>query len=467
MRILVISATAHPGHETRNLAVATELTRRGFEVRHTGPSTRMNDGFFVWSTFQPEFELRPDAQEAGTRLFDSWQDLFVMIAWADIILFGTGKGYGEAGCLARRLGKLVIQHHDIGGLDSHHAHPDVFLVRGPWDRDSVQARPSAFSSRFLCAPIITGCVQFDDIFAPRPADDRENFFRKYGLDPKRKVLTYLSCSPGNHNARYVETQRRIIDSAIDQAGFQVIVKPHPSDYAGAKLDRAAYGRDAKASWDHFHRPVAVAEACDKHACFRHSDVIVSRGSTAALETPLVGKPMVMVDMAELAIEGNFDPRPIKTWWHGRRFSGIGRRPFQALGDREADLDRWPEGPERDYARQFQTLCMRQWGIAPEYIGGECTLEELPEILLGDAYRFDDAEVYRAYLERYHPFTDGLSQGRIADAIERVLQQPGIGDKARRAARHRSWHGALVTLTHAGRKLRRRLGAVSARLRGKA
>ncbi|TAN56501.1 MAG: hypothetical protein EPN26_03775, partial [Rhodospirillales bacterium] len=423
MRILVVSTNSHPGHERRNLRVAKELIARGFKVMHTGPSKRMNVGFFVWSCFPLDFETQPEARAANTRLFHQWQELFEMIAWADIVLFGTGKGYGDAGKLAQRLGKLVIQHHDVGGLDPHHCHPDVFFARGPWDADSLTAR----SLPLALPPIVTGCVQFDEAYLPEFKMSREVFCDKYGLDPGRKILTYLSCSPIHHRQSYLEKQKQIIDAAV-ALGFQVVVKPHPSDYAGAKIDRSAYVDNMKSSWLQFGAPLTVVEPFDKYTCFFHSDIIVSRGSTTALETPLVGKPMLMIEMGELAVDSNHDSTFIKSCWPWARFTSIRRRDMHPLGVNGHRLDLWPEGPALDSALDLCEVSRNAWGIDPEYIGDECTIEEFPRILSSGAHLFENAGIYRSYLDRYHPFSDGKSHVRVADAIEAILEHPITGAK---------------------------------------
>lgn len=453
MRILVVSCTSNPGHEMRNARLCAELRRRGYDARHTGPNRRFNTAFYVWPTFEDDYVLEPLAREAKTTLFSDLDELHRSIAWADVVLFGTAKGFTDSGLLARSLGKLVVQHRDSSGLDPHLSAPEVLAVPGPWEVQAVVNKGIPLT----IPPIATGCVQYDDAAPDCRRLSKEQFFEKYRLDPDKKLATYLTQSPGHHNPRNLANDLRIIDTILAAGTHNLVLKLHPSDYFGSKRNR--WHGDATAPiWEGLGRSLRVVEARDKYDCFASSDVIVSRGSTTLLETPLLHKPILFVDCAELVYSNEYDTSLLKKWFPEQRFSSPGLKPFSVYGCLDQRLEEIPLAEIRD-----KLIGLREWdrsnwgGQSLEYIGSECTVEELREVLESEAYVFDETAVYKDYVAKHAMANDGLAYKRLSDAMEGVLAVPEL---AKTRSRFRMQVLGL-TIKAKGRKVRRMVGRTKA------
>jgi len=460
MRVLVITGEAYPGHEERNLPIARELIKRGHEVRHTGPTHTMAEQGFTPTTFNPDFARKPEAESCHTRLFSSWPELYRLIVWAEVVLFSTAKGYGRTASRARSFGKIIIQQQDVGGLDNWNYSPALMAVRSSWERTREMALHDITPKLIH----ITGCVQFDAAAPQHGRLTRKQFCQKYGLDENKKIAVYLPTSPATHTSFLKETYRQICLTVLDDPGFDLIIKPHPRDYARNKQS-TRYEDTETPTWRQLVPEAPACEAADKYDCFRHCDVLISVVTTTFLEAALFHKPMLFVDRAEFFMRAyGFDESSLGDFWPRSHYSPPGRKRFDRFGSMHTDYAKLPDG---DFRSRFTELISNYDSFVPtgypEYIGTDCSLAELPDVLSSEGYRFDDEAAYADYVATYCFANDGLAYQRVADLVELVQQDPVLSRKLDRARRRRLWylgkHGGLrahQTLVSIYGRIRRRV-----------
>ena len=80
---------------------------------------------------------------------------------------------------------------------------------------------------------------------------------------------------------------------------------------------------------------------------------------------------------------------------------------------------------------------------PEYIGTDCTMEELPQVLAQGRYRFEDQAVYDDYAVRYSAGLDGKAFLRIAEVVESVEREPRTAAKLEAQGSLSLRYGALL------------------------
>jgi hypothetical protein len=230
MKILIVSAEAFPGHEERNLPLAEELIRRGHEVIHTGPAAAMADHGFTATTFDDAFAGRPNSKRANTRLFTRWHKLVDMIDWCQVVLFGTAKGYKRFAEYASREGKVILWQRDLAVEHLRADYADRLAVRGSHEVDTAADFFGMPEEKIF--PV--GCVQLDQAAAQHRRLDRAAFCEKYGLDINKKIAVFLSTAPAGHHKLVQENYRGICRAVRELADFELIIKPHPREYARNK-----------------------------------------------------------------------------------------------------------------------------------------------------------------------------------------------------------------------------------------
>ncbi len=117
----------------------------------------------------------------------------------------------------------------------------------------------------------------------KPANSRDEFFRKYGLDPEKPVISLL---PGSRNQEIIRHLPPLLEAmekmSVDKNSMQILIGKAPH------IDESVYTGFLKAK---DKPPLLVSEVYD---CMFHSTAVVVSSGTATLETGIAGTPMVIV-----------------------------------------------------------------------------------------------------------------------------------------------------------------------------
>lgn len=242
---------------------------------------------------------------------------------------------------------------------------------------------------------VAGVPQFD-IYHDRAAlDCREEFFRRIGADPNRKLITLTTVPPVLY--RYHERVIRTLLEQIDQDGFgapaQLLVRVHPRD--DLKAYEPFMGRPHVIVEKPF-RTGRVAEGSEvdpttddrRHLAntLLHSDVVVNVASTIAIEAAICDTPVV-----NIGFDGE-EPRPFLDsaaryyrYTHYRPLVEAGAvRVASSPEEMVALVRRYLEEPGLDRAgraRAVQELCFKADGRASERVAS-FVLRELARVRRG-------------------------------------------------------------------------------------
>lgn len=453
MRILVVSSESLPGAEDRNLPLARELIRRGHEVVHTGPTHAMAGYGFTMTTYDPGFAEVAEAVQANTRLFSSWEEMVDLVDRAQVLLFGVAKGYDGVVRYAAREGKVVLWQRDVSADHAWIRYADLVAVRGSGDVEVTMERTGLPRERI----VVTGCTMFDRAAPQNMRLDRQAFCRKYGLRADNKIVVFCTTGPAAHIEPLKEDYRRICAAVRGLSGFDIVIKPHPREFARIKQG-LRYSDAETPTWRQLAPGVPACEPCDIYDCYRHAEVLVTQNSSLFKEAALFHKPILEISIAESrANEFGVDPGELSRLLPARRFRPPSRRPWTFLGCLGEVYEQLPAGPIKDGAANLMKTYHSVFGNqGAEYIGSECSVAELADVLAGGAYVFDDAESYEALVERYCFANDGLAYLRVADAVEGVARNPVLATKLK----------GLRGLARFGSYLRRKSRPFRARLKGR-
>jgi hypothetical protein len=116
---------------------------------------------------------------------------------------------------------------------------------------------------------------------------REDFFAKYGFDPKRKLCLWLPSAPDVGDESYGQ-----VAQAVANAGHNLAVKLHPWEYA-FKKHGAPHPWGLKDSSDALWGLTAVDEA-DTTWAYHFCDAAILRGSGMSLEMPFWNRPSLIL-----------------------------------------------------------------------------------------------------------------------------------------------------------------------------
>lgn len=198
---------------------------------------------------------------------------------------------------------------------------------------------------------VTGAPQFDPHFRQNVRTPREEFFRRVGADPARKlvVLTTTPASLYPHHAHVLRAlATAIADGKLGDA--QVLVRLHPRDEVEAYRE---FEEDAHVLVEKpFRDSVAVADGLaidvmpehQRHLgdTLHHADVVVNVASTISIEACIFDTPVVNI---------GFDgPEPTPYVRSAKRYYAFTH--YVNITAREAVRVAWTPGEMIDWIRRY-------------------------------------------------------------------------------------------------------------------
>ena len=197
--------------------------------------------------------------------------------------------YAKAGQqLGIPIGVPVFSWDNLSTKGAIHVVPDrLFVWNEAQKREAVSLHK--MPSRKV---VITGGMRFSRFFKATVRFSRDEFCRRFGLDPSKPMITYLGSSrtiaPEEHLFlwRWIEALRSCDVPQV--MACNVFVRPHPMN---------------NAIWDQWPkecpRNIGVWDGSDNDVrgvidCVSHSVAVVGVNTTAMLEAAALGKPVLTV-----------------------------------------------------------------------------------------------------------------------------------------------------------------------------
>ena len=413
---------------------------RGHEVRHTGPARVMARKGFATTTFDPSFAELDRARACRTRLFSSWSQLRRMIAWSELVLFSTAKGYNKIARYARDLGKVIIWQCDFS-IHGWAWYADRVAVASSYDAE----RLPSFNGLDRSIIRITGSVSYDHAAPKWERLSRAQFCAKYFLDQDKLIAVWLSHKPGVHSPDYKERYRRICDIINSHPDYNLIIKPHPREYERYRQESTYHDAETP-TWTQLAPGIPTCVPEDKWDCLRHADILISRQTGTVVDASLFGKPFLMVDNVEFwcVIYGLDDPN-LLSLLPRKRFRPPSLNELNPIHLMESCLSQVDDPQIRRLLDRARALKEEKFPTGYlEYVGAECTTEELEEILSSQSWQVDDQQLFKDYVARYCLANDGRAYIRVADLLESIHLDPILSSKlAKAGSRPRRWAAHLT------------------------
>ncbi len=148
---------------------------------------------------------------------------------------------------------------------------------------------------------VTGAQLYDDWFERKPSQSRQSFCDAHGFDPDKPIILYvgssvaISADEPAFVAHWLAAIRSSADAAL--AGANVLIRPHPMNYAGySGLDLAGLG-PATVAPEHGGLPVTESRRAGYFDALYHASLLVGLNTSALIEASILGKPCFTVALA--------------------------------------------------------------------------------------------------------------------------------------------------------------------------
>jgi len=170
--------------------------------------------------------------------------------------------------------------------------PDVVTVWNETQRREAQEMHGLPPERVIA----TGSQTFDVWFGREPAQDRETFMSRLGLDPAQPYVLYLCSSKfisGVNEADWVARWMAALRSRPGLERLGVLIRPHPK--SGSLWRKADLGAVNVAIHPPMGAETDTPEAQDDFFdSIHHSAAVVGVNTSAMIEAAIVGRPVLSV-----------------------------------------------------------------------------------------------------------------------------------------------------------------------------
>lgn len=401
-RVLVYNGWYLIGHVDRDVPFVQELSGRGYDVTYVlagGQAAPRG-----WGHPADAVDMGRLREIPKTRCTSAMQ-LERLISRSDLVMVGMAKGGSWIVELAQAYGKRVGMFDHSGGEPTwFDPRADFGACRGDYFKDMVlRVFPHVDPTRLT----VTGSLQLDRATWPELRQSRTEFCRRYDLDPSKKIGLFLPSAPQTMDAWALDRYVRICETVRDTHGFQLVIKPHPTDYARRKARR--FG--GKHSWEVLTPWAIVVAPEDSYESFHQCEVAISIGSAVSYELPLFGRPFIYVDPGK-----------------------------------------WPE-QLASFAATPHLMHHYPYPV-PTWVGVESSIDDLHSTLATGRYKVSDPSLYEDHIARYCHKNDGLAYVRLVDLVDERVGHRQERDRLGLPAR---WLIKAVT-----RRMKRQLARLSGR-----
>ena len=197
--------------------------------------------------------------------------------------------------------------------------PDMLLV---WNDEQVEEAVEHHNLPKNKIKIV-GAFQFDNwLSGMKPSQNRDEFCRRYGLEPRSPIILYLGFSysgkdvrlKNGHGPSVVETLRKSFDSSRDERlkDMQIIVRPHPM-HTEAFRDMNIRGAVAIPKENTLMNTPKDYQLF--YDCVHHSICGAGINTTAIIDISIQLKPAIVLHFAEY--------RSVQSGSHFKRFLKTG------------------------------------------------------------------------------------------------------------------------------------------------
>lgn len=379
-----------------------ELENQGFSATFAVPGTELSQHGYPGAAYK---KLKSGCSH--TKYIQNNRQFEKLIKSHDILLIGSWKGYRKLVKIAQGLGKKVVVFNGTSGLDYWPCGGDVCCVKGRFSKRQAlyyQEKFDDFGSLKENQYVITG-APVHGRHDGTPLMDRNTFCAKYELNPDSSIAVLFPKGVGSfrkkidiwfpdwnqtrkdeYNDRLLDLYRRICHS-VEDAGWELIVKMHPTAYAEYMTDIGT----ERSFWDSISC-VKTVEVEDTYDLYHHSRIGISVNSHSALDLNYLGKPFVYVDSNEL-------PVPDLVPFHINHLSQLPLGPSTA----------WKEGGNASLNPWF-----------PSWVGHFRRSDELSAYLASEFESEINPKDYDSFKDEFWGGTDLDYNEQIVTQVKRLL-----------------------------------------------
>lgn len=344
----------------------------------------------------------PHFTEIGVTPINSLKELVRYIFKADLIIMSTIKGLSGIHKIFKIFNSFTIQINDTPEFFSYYYDPDILVLPSEaYKRNTLANRDFPEEKIF-----IAGDIRFDSILEEIHPFKKEEFYKEYNLDKDKPFVIFCPGAVQRIDDWAKSLYLKIL-ACIKNSNYQVIIRMHPEEWTGHKRPRGVNVMSNRL----LYPEIPAIKPWDVSTAMKLCSFIVTVDSSVALEASNYCKNAVAVNFHEAALtaEGREkDVFPIK------RYNGCGVKGLYRDANNRII--------KSEYLRKSSSQYMVEGGqvVEFEWLGADCHISELPQVLNSKETLQINTEVFNKYIEKFWYKRDGNASLRISGLVDSLI-----------------------------------------------
>jgi len=409
IRILVIMMTWDSSFEERLFPLIDGLKEKGYDVTFCALMESMKQQNEIELPGLPEERAILDGfSKRGLKSVRSLSELRRYVLKANLVIGGVGKGLHKAVEVISAADVPYVVVNDLGHyLPVCYKH-DLFFIGGELLKKNYITISGVAENKV----VVAGDFRFDKVILPLSTEEKERFYKKYNLSSQKPFVVFCTGATQRIDPYTAKLYKGIVNSVM-QNNFNIIIRPHPNEYAGHKKD-VSYLKEV--SYKALYPNAAVLSPGDWLSAMKLCACMISVESACCFEASVFNKHVVVVNFHEWFLKGEESRQ--EGIFPKKRFDGFGLKGC-------LDHNRAAEMHESGLLRQMAGPYGRRGLLWPGYswLGADCYLEELPKVLNSPDLKNVDQSLREKHIERFWFKLDGKATERIVDSITDFINDP--------------------------------------------
>ena len=249
----------------------------------------------TFSGFREKLKKESDFNKRKVEWCYSWEDIKNQIKGSDIVIAGSNRNNERLTKYCKINSIFLVIHKNPASLDPDTSIiPDLYILNNK-DFLNRLKRFKYFSRGDYSSKIkVLGSLQYSYLLSC--FDGKSNYiFKKYRLNKNKKLFILYGEGPQFFNDQYINKIKEIY-KIFKKTTFQLIYKPHPSEYSKRKM------HFSKSSIEFIKKNIPICKEKDYPSVLKHAYAGISFFGSISYELNIFKKPIIYVDRLKFYYE---------------------------------------------------------------------------------------------------------------------------------------------------------------------